>query len=126
LGLLIVGAVVPGQRERRLATLAERPADKAFEDPLALRRPGQREGVLRIEPGITQDDVAFPLQLLASRLCEDFNPATALPRVLSGVRILIDLDLLDRGRTHSKGADLHAVDDNRRTTRSDRAGVKEA
>jgi hypothetical protein len=54
------------------------------------------------EPGVASDKIQLSVKLLAARLRENLDATTAGPAVLGRVRILVDPDLLHRGRTDAR------------------------
>ena len=59
-------------------------------------------------------------------LGNDLNAASAGARVLGGVRIIINLDFLNRRRRYTCSIRLHPVNDDRHSARRDRAGIEES
>ena len=123
--LLIFHLVVPGKQKRCPAGAAERTAEHPFDDAATLGRSGRRKRVARVQRGIAEDDIGFAVIVLRARLGEDFDPSPSGTRVLRGIRILVDLDLLDSRRAHSQRTDFHPVDDKGRTGGADRSGIEE-
>ena len=68
--------------------------DETFEHPALLGRLLGRERVAGVEGRVPEDDVAHAVVFLRARLQHHFDAAPAGPRILGGLRILVDLDLL--------------------------------
>ena len=85
-------------------------------DTPLLRRPGLGERIARVKVRVAKREVDRPAVFVGSRLGDDLDAAASLPRELRGIRILIQLDLLDRRRRDSDLASLHAVDYERDTS----------
>ncbi len=123
--LPIVRIGVGRQHERGLTAVADGPSQEPLEDPPLLGWTGRAEGVSGVQRRIAEDDVRVAVVLLRARLDENLDAATARPRVLGRVRVLIDLDLLDGGRAHVEAVDLHPVDYDGRSARPERARVQQ-
>ena len=107
--LLVLGLIAPGHLERHLAAVSGRPAERALDDVLPVRRLLGGKRVPGVEGGVAPEEVALAVELRGRRLGQDLDPPATGARVLGGIRVLVDLDLLHGGGADTQRVHLHPV-----------------
>ncbi len=100
--------------------------ERSLVESSLFRRLGSGEGLTRIEDGIAEQEVERTVVLWRSADCRDLYPSTPRPREFGRVGVLIDLYLLNRGRSHAQPIGLHTVHHQGHTTGRNVALAKEA
>ena len=116
---------VEGEQKRRGLAVDERAAEGPFVDPPLLRQACLRKRIARVQPRVAEREVEGAVIGVAAGLGDDLDPAAPGTLEFRGIRILVDLDLLDRRRRHADLARLHAVHDQRGAVGTERRRVEE-
>jgi hypothetical protein len=109
-----------------LSSRPRRTGQAAFEDAALLKGPLQRKRITRVQMVIAKDEVESSVEGRGAGLGNDIDAAAARARVFGGVRIVIDLDFLDRGGRDSRAAGFYAVHQDGHAAGRHRAGIEKS
>jgi hypothetical protein len=112
--------------EGRTLAVGDRPADIAFVNSLLAGRLGRGERIAGVHRGIAEDHVCGTTKGVRASLGHHLDAAPAGPGELGRIRVLIDLDLLDRRWAHANAVRLDPVDDESDAVGTDGGGVEES
>ncbi len=111
-------------QERIFPAAAQRSQQAAFVDAPLFGRTGGGEGVACVQMIVAEQEIECSVVNLRAGLGDDLDASAAGARELGGVRILVDLHLLDGGCGHADISLLHTVDDQGDAAGADRSGIE--
>jgi hypothetical protein len=118
--------VLQGEKEGIFLIVGKWPGQRAFFHVTAFGWFAGGKGVGGIEEGIACNEVNGPVELRGAGLRGDFNASASRSRETSGIRILVDLDVLNRRGRNTRPVGLQAVNYERDATGRNRVVAKEA